>query len=313
MMGRMPRQPFISSRFAFFTALLAGVIGSGAALESTDISTLTEGPMEAFLESINELRSRQQSPPLKHSQPLSEAAEVLLDKALAEPTANGFDSRARLTRDDLRATGYDPHQWADGLAGSTGEPAEIVDVWQQADPKSFEAFLDPELQDFGLAKVTWGIQPLYALVAATSRSAMHRPILEALSDLETVRRQLLDRVNEARRRHRLGPLHLNGALNSAAQTYAETMMREGFYGHVSPQGDTVLDRVEASGYEPQLTGENLASGPQTTTQAMDGWMASKGHRENILDPRYRDVGFGVSVLESNGNLSTLWVQCFGRP
>jgi uncharacterized protein YkwD len=311
----------MSLRVAVVTAILAGVVGSSTAFESqssptgtsADTSTSNEGPTKAFLEAINDLRWREQSAALRYSELLSQAAEVLLDKALAGPVTHGFDSSARLTLDDLRALGYDPHQWADGLASSTGEPAEIVDFWQQADPEGFNAFLDPGLQDFGLAKVTWGTQPLYALVAATSRSATNRPILEALSDLETVRRQLLDRVNEERRLRRIGPLHPNGALNSAAQIYAERMMREGFYGHVSPQGDTVLDRVEASGYEPQLTGENLASGPQTTVQVMEGWMASKGHRENILDPRFRDVGFGVSVRESNGDLTILWVQCFGRP
>lgn len=312
-MGRKPRRPFFSSRVALFTAILTGVVGSSAAFESTDTSTSNEGSTMAFLEAINDLRSKEQSPALRYSGPLSQAAELLIEKALSEAATNAFDSSARLTLDDLRALGYDPHQWADGLASSTGEPAEIVDFWQQADPKSFEAFLDPGLQDFGLAKVTWGTQPLYALVAATSRTAVHRPILETLSDLDTVRRQLVDKVNEERRLRRLGSLHPNGALDSAAQTYAERMMREGFYGHVSPEGDTVLDRVEASGYEPQLTGENLASGPQTTAQAMEGWMASKGHRENILDPRFRDVGFGVSVRESNGDLTILWVQCFGRP
>ena len=111
---------------------------------------------------------------------------------------------------------------------------------------------------------------------------------------------------------RRGPLRLDRALNSAAQTYADRMISEGFYGHVSPRGDTVLDRVRASGYEPQLAAENLASGQPSPEQVMDGWMASKAHRKNILDHDFRDVGFGVSFVESEAGLKILWVQCFGR-
>ena len=74
----------------------------------------------------------------------------------------------------------------------------------------------------------------------------------------------------------------------------------------------LLERVRAGGYEPALTGENLASGQQTAKQAMDHWMASKGHRDNILERGFRDIGVGVSVLESDGELKILWVQFFGR-
>jgi uncharacterized protein YkwD len=217
-----------------------------------------------------------------------------------------------LTRDDLRAAGYDPSQWAEGLASASGEPSEIVAFWRQTDPRTFGNFLDSELRDFGLATDSWANQPLYALVAATTRSESYRPILEGLSDLEAVRQQLLDRVNEERLRRDLPRLHLSDDLSSAAQGYANRMASEKFYGHVSPHGDTVLDRIEASGYRPELTGENLASGPQTAEQAMDGWMASKGHRDNILDRRFRDVGFGVSAVDTDGELKVLWVQCFGR-
>ena len=249
---------------------------------------------------------------MRLSQPLSVAARILLDRARTASTTAEFDASARLTRDDLGAAGYDPSQWAEGLASASGEPTEIVAFWRQADPRSFGNFLDSGLRDFGLATDSWANQQVYALVAAITRSETHRPILEELSDLETVQQQLLDRVNEERRRRDLAPLRLSDDLSWAAQAYANRMTSEGFYGHVSPQGDTVLDRIEASGYRPELTGENLASGPQTTKQAMDGWMASKGHRDNILDRRFRDIGFGVSAIDSDGELKVLWVQCFGR-
>jgi len=321
MMGRMRRRPYSPPLQAGIVAVFLAAMGptatfglqssTAAPIESTDTRTTTEQATQAFLEAINQLRLEAQSSPLRLSGPLSQAARILLDKALLGSANSYFDAAARLTREDLRSSGYEPNQFVDGLASSNGDPADLVAFWRQSDPKSLENFLGSSLRDFGLAAEAWPNQSIYALVAATSQTEINQPFIEQLSDLETVRQQLLDRVNEERKRRRLGPLRPNRALNSAAQTYADRMMREGFYGHVSPRGDTVLERAQASGYDPELTGENLASGQPTAEQAMANWMASKGHRGNILAPSFRDVGFGVSVLESEGELKVLWVQCFG--
>ena len=321
MMGRMRRRPHSPAHLAGVTAFLVvamaptatlGLASSTAAsIEATDNRTTTEQAAQAFLKAINQLRLEEQRSPLRPSEPLSEAARILLDRALLGSADSFFDAEARLTREDLRSSGYEPNQFVDGLASSNGDPADLVALWRQTDPKSLETFLASGLRDFGLAAEAWPNQSIYALVAATSQTEINQPFVEQLSDLETVRQQLLYQVNEERKSRRLGPLRPNRALSSAAQTYADKMMREGFYGHVSPRGDTVLERVQASGYDPELTGENLASGQPTAEQAMDNWMASKGHRDNILAPSFQDVGFGVSVLESEGELKVLWVQCFG--
>ncbi len=322
MIGRMRPWPCSITLLVGVTALLLVAMKPAATpalqasptapAESTDSPTRTDEAARAVMAAINEIRQGDQSPSLQFSEPLSQAARILLDKALIESVTNSFDAGARLTREDLRNSGYEPSQFADGLASSTRDPAEIVAFWRQADPKSLDNFLDAGLRDFGLAAETRGTQSVYAVVAATSQSEINRPIIEQLSDLETVRQQLLDRVNEERARRHRGPLRPSRALGLAAQTYAERMMRDEFYGHISPRGDTVLERVQASGYDPELTGENLASGQPTADQAMANWMASKGHRDNILDYRFQDVGFGVSALESEGELKILWVQCLGR-
>lgn len=312
MIGRMRRRPYSKTLIVGVAALhLLAMRPLAGPIEPTSTPTKDEQAAQAFLDSINNLRAEEQSPPLRLSEPLSHAARVLLDKALLGSVTADFDANARLTREDLRNAGYEPNQFADGLASSTSGPNELVATWKQVDPKSLETFLASGLRDFGLATETWPNQSIYALVAATSQSDINQPIIEQLSDVETVRQQLLDRVNEERKRRHRAPLRPNRALNSAAQSYADRMMREGFYGHVSPRGDTVLERVQASGYDPEITGENLASGQPTAAQAMDHWMASRGHRDNILERQFRDVGFGLSILEAEGELKILWVQCFG--
>jgi uncharacterized protein YkwD len=281
------------------------------ATEPAPGGSAAEPSAQAFLASINGLRRQKEQPPLEISPTLSRAAEILLGKALAEAIGGDFDTDAGLTLEDLRGSGYDPQHWAEGLVSSEGEPAEIIALWQQYDSHSFAAFLEPDLRDFGLAAELRARNTVYALVAAVSRDQVYRPVLDRLSDLDAVRQQMLERVNRERAQAGLRPLRLDRQLVSVAQTYAERMMAEGFYGHVSPSGETALDRIEFAGYRPERSGENLASGPESVELVMDLWMASPGHRQNILDDRFRDLGIGLSAAISTGELRILWVQCFG--
>jgi len=321
MMGWMRRRPSSRPRFLVLAALvlIVGIRPSTpwAQPSRAALPEPVEGPSEtvltarAFLEAINEVRRAEGSAPLEPSEALTRVADLYVEKAVFDLATTDVGIEARLDRDDFQTSAYDPHQWAVGLVSLIGEPAEIIIFWRQTDPQGFEAFLEPNLRDFGLAEGVWSSQPVYALVGAVSRAQTHQPIIDRLSDLEAIGRQLLDRVNEKRRRRGVGELRLSRQLTSAAQGYADRMVEEGFYGHVSPSGDTVLQRVEATGYRPEHTGENLASGPDTVAAAMDGWMASKGHRRNILNSRFRDIGFGLSVRQTDGELTILWVQCFG--
>jgi uncharacterized protein YkwD len=127
----------------------------------------------------------------------------------------------------------------------------------------------------------------------------------------TPRRDNLDRVrvatlcllNAERAKHDLAPLRADDQLGRAAQTYSARMVRERFFAHVSPHGSTLTTRIRkgtkylTSSVRDWALGENLAWGsrslstPRATVRA---WMRSSGHRENILDDRFRDIGIGVA-------------------
>ena len=106
------------------------------------------------------------------------------------------------------------------------------------------------------------------------------------------------------------PLRLSRTLNRQAATYAERMVRVRFFAHIDPRGLTIERRARASGYlkgaYDWALGENLAWGAGTRGLPVNivvQWMASPGHRENILDGTWTEIGVGVAVGNPLGGTS----------
>lgn len=87
------------------------------------------------------------------------------------------------------------------------------------------------------------------------------------------------------------------------------MAATGDFGHTTRAGVTMRNRIEAAGYANWTTiGENIAFGYSTPAEVMVGWMNSPGHRANILNCAFKELGVGVA-RNSSGTL--LWTQNFG--
>jgi uncharacterized protein YkwD len=103
--------------------------------------------------------------------------------------------------------------------------------------------------------------------------------------------------NRHRRAHGLRPLRGSRSLHRAAVRHARDMVRRNYFGHVSFGGRTVVDRVGRSGYSRRFAaGENIFYGlpPRPSpAQVVAAWMASPGHRHQILNPAWREVGIGT--------------------
>ncbi|WP_167536327.1 CAP domain-containing protein [Streptomyces ficellus] len=123
----------------------------------------------------------------------------------------------------------------------------------------------------------------------------------------TYAERILALVNAERAKAGCRALRTDGRLQEAAQGHADDMAARGYYGHDSPEGRDAGDRMEAAGYTWQTWGENIHRGVKSPTRAMRDWMASAGHRKNVVNCAFRDVGVGVN-LRSNG---PWWVQNFG--
>ncbi len=109
-------------------------------------------------------------------------------------------------------------------------------------------------------------------------------------------------LNEERSRAGLSPLARQRQLDAAAGRHARDMVARGYFGHQAPSGSHAVDRIRATGYLASTTqwvvGENLAWGTgsfASPEHIVRSWMASPGHRANILKPRYREIGFGLAL------------------
>lgn len=120
---------------------------------------------------------------------------------------------------------------------------------------------------------------------------------------KTEAEEVLRLVNLERNKNGLSTLVLNDALNTAAFKHSEDMRLQNYFDHEGKDGSDFSQRAKRAGYTGFPTGENIAAGYRTSKQVFDGWMSSKGHRENILSPNHTEMGLGRS-----GNL---WTQVFG--
>ncbi len=115
-------------------------------------------------------------------------------------------------------------------------------------------------------------------------------------------RSTLCLLNAERQRHGLRALRLNSRLSRAARGHSQDMARNNYFDHNSRNGSSFVDRIRRTGY---LTGasrwkvaENIAWGTRwlaAPRAIMKAWMDSPGHRANILDGSYREIGIGVAT------------------
>ena len=122
---------------------------------------------------------------------------------------------------------------------------------------------------------------------------------------------LYTQTNQQRAQHSLPALRLDDQLNRSAGMKANDMFAFDYWAHVSPAGVQPWYWFTKAGYAYNYAGENLAKDFDTTSGVMAGWMNSPGHRANILNPNYVDVGFAVENGTLQGEETTLVVAHYG--
>jgi uncharacterized protein YkwD len=180
--------------------------------------------------------------------------------------------------------------------------------------------VDPCLATAGASAPIPAAPPAPAATAA-SFGCRHAGARPTSRNARVIRRALLCLLNGQRAAHGLGRLRSSSALRSAAARFAHLMVREHFFDHTSPAGSTPLKRIAGTSYLRRASSYSLAenigwgSGSLATPAAMVGaWMASAGHRENILDPAFHDLGVGVAIgapARGAGGRAATFVTDFG--
>jgi uncharacterized protein YkwD len=126
--------------------------------------------------------------------------------------------------------------------------------------------------------------------------------------------KVLELTNQFRAQNGRGALKLNTELNAAAQNHSQDMAVGDYFSHTGKNGSQPWDRAASVGYKAQSMGENIAAGYTTPEIVVQGWIDSPGHRANMLNASFTELGVGYFLLENDTgsvNYSRYWTQLFG--
>ena len=122
--------------------------------------------------------------------------------------------------------------------------------------------------------------------------------------------QVADLVNQERAAQGLPALKYNAELSKVAEAKAADLRDKNYFSHTSPTYGSPFDMMKSFGIRYTAAGENIAKGYTTPAAVMNGWMNSPGHKANILNSSFTEIGVGY-VSGDNG--AGYWVQMFIRP
>lgn len=125
--------------------------------------------------------------------------------------------------------------------------------------------------------------------------------------------EIIRLTNIEREKNNLSPVSEDSRLNAAALEKAKNMFEENYWAHFSPSGKDPWGFINGAGYKFTYAGENLAKSFYQSNEVVNAWMASRTHRENILNKHYKNIGIAVLEGTLNGEKTTLVVQEFGTP
>ncbi len=252
-----------------------------------------------LLAAINAARSagcegRPQAAPLHSNAALDQVARHL--------------SRGERLRDSLAAVGYRAMHSASLFISHAGDDTTVARTVAQ---RSCPAAGAEPIRDIGLARRG---EDLWIVLAAPFAAP-------AVADATAASRRVVDLANAARSRPRrcgdrqfaaVPPLTVVAALGNAARAHSLDMAAHSDLSHAGSDGSTPGGRAAHAGYRWRVVGENVASGPTSPEEAVAGWLASPGHCENLMDPRFTATGVALAV-DPKSAAGVYWTQVFAAP
>ncbi|WP_077799311.1 CAP domain-containing protein [Streptomyces sp. JHA26] len=217
----------------------------------------------------------------------------------ATPTATASTPQADASKHSAAEPPHKPRRTAPGT--TTSKPATTAPKPTTAAPKPTTAAPRPTTA-----------APKPATTAPKPTTAAPKPTASAPSPATTggteasgAVAEVVELVNAERGKAGCSPVKVNATLTEAAQKHSEDMAASGTMSHTGSDGSSPADRITGAGYSWSSYGENVAYGYSTPEQVMQGWMNSPGHRENILNCSFQEIGVGLAQPGS------YWTQDFG--
>jgi len=131
-----------------------------------------------------------------------------------------------------------------------------------------------------------------------------------LQQTKNVENEVIRLVNIERTKRGLKPLKANWQLSRVARYKSMDMRDKKYFSHTSPTYGSPFKMMKDFRINFMMAGENIALGQRTPKEVMNSWMNSPGHRSNILNPRFTEIGVGIAYSKDRG---IYWTQMFIKP
>lgn len=181
--------------------------------------------------------------------------------------------------------------------------------YKEGDPNmvSYKFIIDIDVVD---AVNSYGVALDCANIFVTDGSDVEYNYLLSEEQIAQYTAKVLELVNQERVKAGVAPLVINNKLSKMAQIKAEDIFEHDYWDHTSPIYGSPSEMAKAFGITDKGCGENLCWFADTPEEAVTSWMGSEGHKANILNPKYTQIGLGV--YSSKQYDSKVWVQEFIR-
>lgn len=192
----------------------------------------------------------------------------------------------------------------------TGDDSSLVALFRR---DGCRMLTDRGLHDLGVyhrGAQTWlilGSRAAQPPAAPAARASLAARVLELVNDIRARGTRCGDRSYAP-----APPVKLSDTLNDVALGHAADMARHDYFEHQDLSGRSPAERVRAAGYREQRVGENIAYGPESADEVVKGWLDSPGHCENIMDPRFAEMGIAYSPGQASRR-GLYWVQLLAAP
>jgi uncharacterized protein YkwD len=189
----------------------------------------------------------------------------------------------------------------------TGPESSMADLLRRSDCRSL---MNQALRDIGVyhhGLDTWLVLAAREAPASSPPAATGARALQLVNGVRARGTRCGERQFAA-----APPVRLSPALASVASDHATDMAVHNYFAHQDSKGQSPAERMRAVGYAEKLVGENIAYGAASVDEAVQGWLDSPGHCENIMDPRFAEMGIGYAAGRASKR-ALYWVQVLAEP
>jgi uncharacterized protein YkwD len=138
------------------------------------------------------------------------------------------------------------------------------------------------------------------------------PVVCTTTGSSSFETEVIQLINQERSAAGIPLLSSQAQLTNAARTHSDDMACNFFFSHTSASTGTLFDRLASAGYSYSWAGENIAAGYASPAAVVEGWMASEGHRANILNENFTQIGVGYASWDDS-EYGIYWTAVFASP